>query len=419
MSAFPTFPITAPTPMRAMLFIMVCLPGCLLASRTLADLSVTGLGLWFLWQRMHRADWQWLRAPWCLTAVGFAAYAGFISLIFSLHPMQSVLYSLFFLRWPLYALAMAYWLQTPSLRNYFMLSSLIVTSSLMLDCVWQFWHGVDIFGHPILGQHRLTGPYSAPLPGIHLVRMVFICNLGCILLQRAFKIRLFMQACYFLIVLAVLMLTGERMALWLFIGGAACIMASLAWGEAQLRRPLFWTTVGMTLLMAVLATMMPSLGARAIGSVWDKISHFSQSDYGLVFRAAIAVWQQAPWFGHGMHTYREVCDSMGVLARWGMQCTHPHQLYLLVAAETGLIGLALYCLMLILMFRAILLPLYQTKQWWLMGNVTAILFVSFFPLIGGISLWNNWVAALTWTGVGVALAFSQHYGLAGQRCRQG
>ena len=49
------------------------------------------------------------------------------------------------------------------------------------------------------------------------------------------------------------------------------------------------------------------------------------------------------------------------------------------------------------------MSLWRQKSWLLLTISSAILLLSFWPLIGGISLLNNWVAALVWLGVGWAL----------------
>lgn len=388
--------------------LLIALPWLLLVSRTTAELCVTGIGLHFLISCWRRRYWHWLAQPWCIAAWLFFIYLIAINSPLSQQPLDSALHSLLFLRWPLFACALAnLWLHQTHLRHIFLLSLGLAASLLMLDCLWQYISGTDWLGHARLGD-RLTGPYHAPLPGIMLLRVVFIANLLWLGHLHA-NIRHTGQWLTFMACVLILMMTGERMALLLYGLGMMLIVAAIAYGHASLRRSMVTGLLTLTLATIAFSLWMPTTGQRAITSTFVKLSQFGDSDYGLVFRAAIAAWQQHPWLGNGLHTYREVCDSMGLLAGWGMFCTHPHNLYLLLAADSGVIGLGLFIYMVIRLSLAILRPVYRARQWWLLGNLAAILSVSFFPLIGGISLWNNWVAALTWTGVGCALAISRQY----------
>ena len=122
-----------------------------------------------------------------------------------------------------------------------------------------------------------------------------------------------------------------------------------------------------------------------------------------MFRGAFEVWQHYPWFGSGLHSYQAVCNELAVMANTPLECTHPHNLYLHIGAETGIVGVSLFCLMVLAIFHQALMSLWRQKSWLLLTISSAILLLSFWPLIGGISLLNNWVAALVWLGVGWAL----------------
>lgn len=383
---------------------MIFLPWLLLTSRTLAELCVVVGALYFLIVSWRQQDWRWLGQRWVQAAALFFLYLVSINTPHSLHPADSLLHSLYFLRWPLFALALAHLLQNANTRILFLQSLALACAALMLDCVWQFVHGSDVLGNlPI--NARLTGPYHAPLPGIMLVRVLFIANL--LLLLKPYKQPLALQSVVWLCALAVLLMTGERMAMLLYLLGIACISAAMLLSDGRQRKPLLWCMLIAVLMLAALLAAEPAIAQRMLWNLLDKLTHFAQSDYGRVFRAAFAAWQQQPWLGHGLHQYTEVCNAMGLLPSWGMFCSHPHNLYLLLAAESGLIGLALFAAMVVLMYWQTCRPLYQQRQWLLLGNTLAILTVCFFPLIGGISVWSNWVAALVWTGVGVGLSLSQ------------
>lgn len=389
--------------------LIACLPWLLLMSRTLADLCVVGFGLHFLLRCYRQHQWSVFKQTWVKAAGLFFLYLALINSAQSLHPIDSMIHSFFFLRWPLFALAFASQLKQDNIKTLFFKSMTLACLALMFDCVWQYSTGHDLLGKAIIND-RLTGPYHAPLPGIMLVRVLFIASLY--FLFKPIKFSRVIQPMLWLLTLIVILLAGERMAMLLCLLGILCISITLAYGDTTWRKPLLWALLAVSGVSVTLLASQPQIAQRMGWSLLDKLSHFAQSDYGLVFRAAWAAWQQQPLFGHGLHTYKEVCESMGLLHKWAllqdwnMSCTHPHNLYLLLGAETGLLGVMLFSGMILLIYKQTVMPLYQTKQWALLGHVLAILTLSFFPLIGGVSLWSNWVAAIAWTGVGVCLSLS-------------
>jgi O-antigen ligase len=148
------------------------------------------------------------------------------------------------------------------------------------------------------------------------------------------------------------------------------------------------------------------MSQRTIWSIFEKLTNFYHSDYGMEFRGALAAWELNPWLGSGLHTQRIICEDLGVMATFGRNCTHPHNLYLHLGVETGIVGVSLFCIMLFCLYRQILSPLWTQRYWLALSVCFTIMTASFWPLIGGISVLNNWVAALVWLGVGCCLAIS-------------
>lgn len=382
------------------------LPPLLLFSRALADLTVLLCGILFLIWSFQRHHWHWARKPWFRLSLLFWAYLLFVNLPLSVDPSDSLLYAITFMRWPLFAAALAYWLLTSRDRQKHFLISLLFTSLFIaLDTGWQYVTGVDWFGIPIAPENRLTGPFRNPVAGIMMVRVEFIllfavAAFAC--LQSAYRQVLFIGG-ILLSFLLLIYITGERMAFMLCVSASLLVLLGLA-----LQYPARQTRValgGLLLILVIIALMflLPETSQRMVFSTVEKLQNFRESDYGQVFRGAFEVWQHYPWFGSGLHSYQAVCTELAVIPNTAIACTHPHNLYLHLGAETGIVGVSLFCLMVLAIFHQALASLWRQKSWLLLTISSAILLLSFWPLIGGISLLNNWVAALVWLGVGWAL----------------
>lgn len=386
------------------------LPALLLFSRAIADITVVLVGLAFLYHSYKYADWNWLHQPWLKAVLMFWAYLLLVNAPLSILPVESFKYALTFIRWPLFAAALAYWLLRNQKQQQSFLAGLLVTSLLVVaDTGWQYLFGADWFGIKRFDEERLTGPFRNPVPGTLMLRLWFIALFG-MLLWQVFTTRSRIQG--LMIVLALLLglgfmfITGERMALMLFATAGLLIVVAYFFEYPSERIPLLAGLVAMAILLWLLMESTPHMTERSVYSIVDKLANFHESDYGLVFAAAWEVWQQHFWLGNGLHSYQQVCQQMDLFANSNMRCTHPHNLYLQLGAETGLIGAVLFISMLAMIYITALRQALKKRCYLHLSMSFSILTVSFWPLIGGISVFNNWIGALVWLGVGWVLAVS-------------
>lgn len=396
-------------PQRFVTAFIFLLPALLLFSRAIADLTVVITGLSFLYYSYRKHDWSWTRRPWFLLTLPFWFFLLLFNVPFSAYPMESLGYGLAFIRWPLFAAALAYWVFDDKERQTRFLQGLLVTSLLVVaDTGWQYVFGTDWFGIERFLDDRLTGPFRNPVPGTLMLRVWFIGLFAVMFWHQSKQSKggLIWYLLYLLIGLIFTFITGERMALMLFVTASMLVIVAL-----YLEHRDKWLSLSLGIAVIVLSLWcvmqaFPATTERSVLSVADKLSHFLDSDYGRVFTAAWQVWQKHFWFGSGVHTYQQVCEQMDLFVGSAMQCTHAHNLYLQLGAETGLIGVGLFVIMLGgIYWQALKSPL-QNRLWTHLALSCSVLSVSFWPLIGGISVLNNWIGALVWLGVGWVLAVS-------------
>lgn len=390
-------------------FLPCLLPFLLIFSRSIADLTVLVTGIIFLIISFLRKDWAWTKNTWFRLNILFWLYLLLINTPISIHPTESLAHAFFYLRWPLFAAALAYWLFIDEIRQrYFLITLAVVCVFVFFDTSLQYVTGQDLFGHLKASSTRLTGPFTRPIPGITMLRVLFLLLFLNIISHQLFSPikRIFFTLAILCSGLLFMFITGERMALLLFFAGSILILVGLLMEQKVYRVKILVELLLITGFCIFFILLNPETAQRSIYSIYDKLLHFADSDYGMVFRAAISAWEQAPVLGHGFHSYKVVCEEMGILTQWGMQCSHPHNLYLQIAAECGLIGLVLFiCIVVSLYFKAVY-PLILSKQWFVLSLCFVVLSVSFSPFIVGISILNNGVAALVWLGVGWIISMS-------------
>lgn len=386
------------------------LPFLLLFSRSLADFSVLAVGLLFLSKSYFSKDWSWLARRWVHFSILFWLFLLLVNTPLSQDVFDSFLHSLVFIRWPLFAAAISYWiLVRQSNQRHLLISLSAVVVFIVMDTWLQYYLGQDVLGHLKHSADRLTGPFTKPIPGIMLLRVLFILLFASLVFKSFQKPiqQLSMTVCILMVGLLTIFITGERMAFLLCATGTSLMMFGL-WLQHKNLRASILASFSLVLSLIVLVSLnMPEMAQRTIHSLIEKVQHFSSSDYGIVFNAAWAAWQQNFIIGSGFHTYKIACDSLGVLAQSGMSCTHAHNLYLQIGAETGLLGFVFFVAMVVSIYDAALVPLLRIRAWYWTALVFVLLSISFWPLIGGIGILNNWVASLVWLGVGYALTVAE------------
>ena len=391
----------------------ISLPILLIFFRGIADVTVLLIGLVFLYQSYKSNNWQWVKQQWFIFSLIFWLYLLLINTPLSLDSTESALYSFAFIRWPLFAMAISMWLlKDDNSQKYFLISLLATLFFISLDVWWQYFFQFDFFGNPkySFNPERLTGPFrDNPMPGIFLARYLFlILYLGFFLKCLKSPVK---NITYIFLVLTLgastIFITGERMAFLIFIVGSVLISLGLILHFKQFKKYIALGLISIVGFIALFSFLFPETFYRTITSLIYKLQHFSNSDYMLVFNSAYAVWLESPIFGVGIHQYRESCIALGFLGTGGGVCFHPHNISLELLSETGITGFILYYLIIISVAFSLFKSFLHKKNWLLLSLSLNLLFVSFFPLIGGMSLFNNWIGAIIWLFVGWALTISK------------
>ena len=390
----------------------ISLPLLLIFYRGVADFTVLLIGLIFLYRSYKSNNWQWVKQQWFIFSLIFWLYLLLINTPLSINSSESALYSLAFIRWPLFAMAISMWLLNNNIsQKYFLISLAVTLFFITLDVWWQYFFHYDFFGNPkySFNPERLTGPFrDNPMPGIFLARYLFlILYLGFFLKYLSSPLK---NITFIFLILAIgastIFITGERMAFLVIISGVLIISAGLILHFKNFKK---YITLGLVFIIGfitVFSFLFPDTFYRTITSLIYKLQHFSDSDYMLVFNSAYAVWLESPFFGVGIHQYREACIALGFWGTGGGVCFHPHNISLELLSETGITGFILYYLIIISVAFSIVRNFLHQKNWLLLFLSLTLLFVSFFPLIGGMSLFNNWIGAIIWLFVGWTLAVS-------------
>jgi len=399
--------MSPPTESRLLLaarILLLMLPLWLISGRAGVDIDLSLIVILFLLRSVMRRDWTWVGSTWFKIGLGLWVWTLVVSL-FAFDTGLSFSQAAPWIRFLLFAAALEAWV----LDEVWMRRLLwVITATLVLtaiDSLIQYFHGVDLFGHPRWGPERLSAMFDRPRVGIFIVKLMFPAVFGAFA-WRAWRQGRLRPALGFaglvLLLLSAIFLSGERMALLLALLG-------LVLGALLQRGPLRALVVGAASLgiagMIALAVLSPLMITRHVNETRNTLAHFGDSAYAAIWGSGLDMIKTHPLLGAGMKNFRLVCPTLDLPVRPDFRCsTHPHNLYLEWGAEAGIPGLAGFVLLIGSMFR----QLWRTASRhgygvWLLGPMVSMA-VQLWPLGPTGSFFSNWAGAMFWLSVGWAFA---------------
>tara|TARA_B100001093_G_scaffold314992_1_gene300545 strand:- start:272 stop:1504 length:1233 start_codon:yes stop_codon:yes gene_type:complete len=396
-------------------YIPFALPFLLFFFRGLADLTVVVLSAIFLYKSFKESKWSWAKDLWFKYSVIFVLYLVTINAYISIDPSDTLFYALTFIRWPIFAAALYFWIFNYKVAIKSFLISLGLLLAFIIVDVWiQYLIGNDIFGYPSLGL-RLTGPLrDNPVIGIFITKFIFISLTSLLVFKKINQNNNRYLFLFLLMIIGFLsvFITGERMSLLLFFSAIPLVLIGFSkdFTRVVINIALLFTILAFLALL--IGEFFPQTYERAINSTIYKLSNFKESDYGLVYQSTYQAWLQNIWVGGGLHQLKDLY-SLYDINLWvdnnGAQIKifHAHNHPLSLLAETGLVGLFLYFLIIIQIIRKIFKESYQQDNWLKFTLLITLIYICFWPLMSHFSFQHNWMNAINWLIVGLVLALSK------------
>ena len=122
----------------------------------------------------------------------------------------------------------------------------------------------------------------------------------------------------------------------------------------------------------------------------ERDKFLEHSLYIKLYKSGIYVFKNNPWFGVGNKNYRvETCDTKKNSIHKEYHClTHPHQVYIEMLSEHGIIGTAIILSIIFYLIFRIIRKIIDSKNFIQVGCL-AYLIINFVPLLPSGSFFNN------------------------------
>ncbi len=375
-------------------------PFIYLIERDPADLWLSLISIVFIIRCFKNKDWYWTTQLWFKSALTLWLL-GLISALTSPDPFYTFQQGLVWIRFPLYAAAAQVWIAKDRDIRVVMLLSILIGIILM--------SGILIAETIIDPKTRLSWPYGDLVPGGYLAKVALpcFCVLIAIAVNQQNRVGVFLGMIG-LLSIGVSVLTGERTNFLILL--CSGILASLIWKPKFI---IFSLLVSIEIFAVCFVLFSrPDLSERFTKSLRTNIPILNTSDtnpYWGAWRGGIQQGLDTPLKGIGPSGTRKTCKNLDVnLPNWlpgKNYCgNHPHNFYIQLFAETGILGLISGCLM----FISIIISCFRARLEKFDCPMAATAFIVplalFFPLQQFGSFYGQWGNLFTWFAIAFALS---------------
>ena len=357
-----------------------------------------------------------------------------INSIFQIYDNDLRISSIFHFRFALFSLSIFFLIEystsDTSKSKKILLGIFMILILLILDSFLQFLSGKNIFGFEIKND-RVSGIFDDELILGSFLLKVFPLTIWLIYFSN-FEISKYknLLIIFFSMYIITVYLSGERTSLFLIFLTTILFMFYLH----NLRTILLKSFL--IFLLFVMSTFITNFGKsdpfnRIFINTFNQITNnfytkkdiqldkkdlgdmtkdlkqniqIFSTDHNGHYLLAYYLFKQAPIFGKGPEGFRYYCRKVEYNSKIGICSTHPHNIFMQLLSETGLIGIFFYLFGLIFVIFS-LLKIYKKnidlKNKYNFYIVSIAIIVNFFPLLPSGNFFNNWISIISYYYIGI------------------
>jgi O-antigen ligase len=265
----------------------------------------------------------------------FCLYCILVSIFVAKDRMLSFESSLFYFRIGVFACLIWHLIdQNKKILTYFYYTLIVCFAVLIVDGYIQFFTGTNIIGLPKSGV-RISSFFGDELIiGSYLSRL-FPLLFALFVLKEKKQLELYSMIILFILLSGLIYISGERAAFFLFI---LSFMFMIIFLEKFVKLKIISSVLSL-ILIVVLTFNFSEVKNRMVSNPVDNIkkSIFTPEHDSLI-RTAYNMFLDKPILGQGPKMFRVICKDEKYATGITPCMTHPHNFYVQLLAETGIIG---------------------------------------------------------------------------------
>jgi O-antigen ligase len=388
----------------------VLIPPLLVVSIFLADLSVCIIALAMIYLIFQKKLFFLINNKYFICFGLFCLYSIFRSL-FSLDYLFSLKSTLFYFRFGFLCIGIYYTLICFK-QNFLKLFYLILFTTfsiVIIDGYIQSFTGFNSIGYPIPQKYRISGFFHTEMIlGSYLAKLLPLVMAGLFFFKKNLKMFKYNFFLFVIFTLVMIVLSGERSATFQAI---ALVILFLFFTDIYGLKEKLLLAFSIVAIIFLLISTNERLESRYLDQTYKSIktetglkifTHDTQSHYF----SAIKMFKDNPLFGQGVKMFRKLCSKPEYNYDKNSCTTHPHNTYLEILAELGLVGFAFLFLLLCFICKFFITVFLNklTKVNYKIDNTKLILmscfFINLWPLMPTGRFFNNWLSIVYYLPVG-------------------
>ena len=320
--------------------------------------------------------------------------------------------SLFYFRFGVFACLIWYVInQNKLFLKYFFYFLSGIFCFLIFDGYFQFLLGFNVFGQELIGGFHVTSVFDRPKLGSFLARLFPLLVALMIALRIKDKYALVFGGILFILIDVLVYVTGERTSfMYMLISSLFIILLINRFQYVRL------ITLCVSLLLIIGITFVsPTVKKRMVDTTLKQVGVgsgqliFFSPQHDSHIKTAFKMFLDKPILGHGPKMFRVKCSDPKYAVGISPCATHPHNFYVQLLAETGIIGflflLSLFGYVVYCAFRQLQSIVLKKKRYLTDYQVCLLagILISVWPFSPNGNFFNNWLAIIYFLPIGFYL----------------
>ncbi len=365
------------------------------------DLIVSLAVLFFLFHVFKNKEFYFFNNKPLIIFFIFCIYCILLSVFVAEDMMLSFESSLFYFRIGVFSCFIWYLIdRDKSILTYFYYTLVLCFLALVIDGYIQYFTGINLVGFKIL-DNRVSSFFGDELiMGSYLSRL-FPLLFALFLIKKKKKYEIYFIGILFILTDVLIFISGER-ASFFFLNLSTVFITILIKEYQKFRLLTFVIAIGCVLILSLNSSIT---NERMFKSPAEDMGLIKSSNEPVIFskvhdsliRTAYNMFRDQPIFGHGPKMFRVICKDEKYATGIAPCTTHPHNFYIQLLAETGIIGfLFLFSALLyviITTLRQLKSIIFKQKRHLSDYQICLLagILISVWPLTTNGNFFNNWL----------------------------